>query len=194
MHMNKSIILLIFLALATTAFSQEEKKDIFCGGMFLHTGYLTNTRTTENIDGLCEGLGGQLSFFVGDNLRIGTEGYASTAKYKGDGFYKLGWGGLMFGYEFNKWKLIPVISCTIGGGSVKDLYIINANTTDNNPDNVIFRKYSVMLISPSLSFEYPLTSIIHIVTKFDYVLSLSSNNKTDYANGPRAYVGVLFNK
>jgi hypothetical protein len=148
----------LFLILFQFAGAQHSgTKVTFRGGMMLHLGYLHNARTVQTIGGTCNGIGGQLSFTLGNNFRLGTEGYASNLGYKEqDGYFKLGWGGLLLAYQFGNRKIHPVIGITLGGGKVKDMYFIQGSVTDEAIDEVIFRKYGVMLASPAVSIEYAL--------------------------------------
>ena len=193
--MKKIALLCLLFSIAFISNSQEKKTKRFIGGMLIHSGYLANSRTQDNISGICYGLGGQLSFLLGEHFRLGTEGYASNYSYpENEGYYKLGWGGLLIGYqlEAKKWK--PVLSFTIGGGKIKDLYFVSGSVSDDNIDNVRYRVFSDMLVSPSLSIEYTLKSSLSLVMRMDYIFPVFSSNFNDYAYGPRIYLGILFSK
>ena len=93
--------------------------------MLLHTGYLKNTGQTNNLSGACFGIGGQLTFTPRDHFRLGVEGYTSNISYKAqDGYFKLGWGGLLLGYQLGHKRIHAVISFTLGGGKVNDMQFI----------------------------------------------------------------------
>jgi hypothetical protein len=194
MKITLSLFLLLIPSLIINA-QQTESNVIFRGGMMLHSGYLQNNRSTQTINGACYGIGGQLSYTLDNNFRLGSEGYASNSNYGDqDGYYKLGWGGLLLGYQFNSRKIRPVISLTLGGGKVKDMFIIEGNTSDNANDVVVFRKYPVMLATPAVSVEYAIKERLSLVLKIDYLIPLFSSNYSDFAYGPRLYLGILFNR
>ncbi len=189
-----SIILILLTFLQSTA-QQKEPGTTFRGGMMLHTGYLWNTRSTETINGICSGIGGQLSYTMKNNLRFGTEGYASSIPYREqDGYYKLGWGGLLAGYQVSNKKIHPVLGITVGGGVIKDLYFVEHTTTDRETDRVVYRHYGVMLGAPSLSIEYSAKQKLTFILKLDYLFPIYSSHNEDFAFGPRVYLGILFNR
>jgi hypothetical protein len=186
-----SIILFIFLA---KGFAQE-KREHFRGGMMFHTGYLTNQLNHPEINGVCSGIGGKIVFPVFKHLRVGTEGYVSNYNYpNSEGFYKLGWGGLLGEYQFWNKRFTPVIGVTVGGGKIRDVYPVNSNIGDNNSDEVIFKVYSTLIVAPHISFEYKLSEHINLVTKADYLFYPGIDNPDYVAKGPRIYFGVLFSR
>ena len=188
--------LIILSQLTTQAQNSSELPIKFRGGMMLHTSYLGNTRTEHPLSGIGYGIGGQLSYAIGDHFRLGTQGHASNLRYKGqEGTYKLGWGGLLIGYQITYGRLHPVVGLTLGGGHIKDMYFLE--TTNLDPDGtrtIIYRNYSSMLISPSLSAEYTLKSNMTLLLKIDYIFPVFSEHKEDFASGPRLYLGILFNR
>ena len=174
---------------------QDGSKMMYRGGMMFHSGYLKTRGPSPAISGACYGIGGQLTFTPRDHFRFGAEGYASYAGHnQHEGSYKLGWGGLLAGYQFNNRKLHPVLGLTLGGGKVNDLQFIDVNTGDDEIDQVIYRKYPVMLASPALSAEYALKSKLTVVMKIDYLIPLFSSHHAGFASGPRVYLGILFNR
>jgi hypothetical protein len=169
------------------------KQELFKGGMFLHAGYLMNKLDQPEINGLCTGIGGKLTFRTGKHLRFGTEGYVSNYNYpNNEGFYKLGWGGLLGEYQFWNRQFSPVIGVTVGGGKIRDVYPVNADISDNNPDEVIFKVYSTLIVAPHISFEYKLSEHMNLVIKADYLFFPGIENPSYVARGPRFYFGVLF--
>jgi len=194
MRISLTIILLLLpFFLANT--QQDEAKIKYRGGMLFHSGYLKTEGPSPSISGACYGIGGQLTFTPRDHFRFGAEGYASYAGYRQqDGIFKLGWGGLLAGYQFNNHKLSPVLALTLGGGKVNDLQFIDVHTGDDEIDQVIYRKYPVMLASPALSAEYALKSKLSVVMKIDYLIPLFSSHQTGFASGPRVYLGIMFNR
>jgi hypothetical protein len=196
--MKMKILISVSLWLIPILFIYPQQSDTnvrFRGGMMLHSGYLKNSRSAQPVEGVCNGIGGQLSFNLGNRFRLGTEGYASNLGYRGqDGYYKLGWGGLLAGYQIGNKKLHPVLSVTLGGGKVKDLYFTGDDLSEDDTYSVIYRNYPVMLAAPAVSLEYALKSKLTLVLKLDYLIPLFSVYKNDYAFGPRLYLGILFNR
>lgn len=188
----KLFYLLLFLFLVNISFSQEHR-EMFRGGMFLHTGYVANSLDNPNVKGIVTGIGGKITFRTGEHLRIGTEGYVSNYGYgENPGQYKLGWGGLLAEYQFNENRLVPVLGITFGGGKVHDLYMLTGDFADNQPDKALYKVYASFIVTPHFSLEYRLTDSINLVTKADYVFYPGIDFIDYIAKGPRLYFGVLF--
>ena len=190
------VLLYCFLFTFPGLFSQGAGDEIrFRGGMMLHTGYVKNARTENTINGICKGLGGQLTYTIAPQLRIGTEGYASSYGYPHqEGYYRLGWGGLLIGYQTGRKRLHFVSGITIGGGTVKDLFFIGQDTAESGIQNVVYRRYSSFLVVPAASLEYTAGTRLTCVLKLDYILPFFNSHHSDYAYGPRVYFGILFNR
>jgi hypothetical protein len=173
----------------------QVKREHFRGGMFPHIGYLYNDTDATSIGGFCSGIGGKLVFPVTDHIRVGTEGYVTSYNYKqNEGFFKLGWGGLLVEYQFERRKIMPVVGVTLGGGGIKDLYPVSGSYLDNEPDEVIYKKYSSLVIAPQVSLEYSLSSHINLAVKVDYLFYPGIDYPTYIARGPRFYFGILFSR
>jgi len=182
------------MLLFSSSFAQE-RGEHFRGGMMLHAGLIGNQLENPEIKGVCTGIGGKIVFPVMKHLRIGTEGYVSNYKYsQSEGFYKLGWGGLLAEYQFLNKRLTPVAGVTIGGGKIRDLYPLTGNFTDNSADAAIYKVYSTIIIAPQVSLEYKLTSHINLACKVDYLLYPEIDYADYIARGPRLYVGILFSR
>ena len=85
--MKKAALLLLLLAFAVVL--KAQKKQLFDGGMMVHTGYLiVNILALDyKASGMSFGLGGVLRFHVGNHVRLGGEGYVSTLPQKRNGGY-----------------------------------------------------------------------------------------------------------
>jgi hypothetical protein len=174
---------------------EKEKPVVFTGGMYLHTGYVKNSGINQEINGMCSGIGGQMVFHLTEHFRLGSEGYASEYGYPGNpGFYKLGWGGLLTGYQARFNRVKPMISLTLGGGKIRDLYHVSGEVTDNIPDISVYRVYSTMLLVPAISLHYALKGKINLALKVDYTLPVFLGHTDNFAFGPRFYLGVMFSK
>lgn len=182
------------MLLLSSGFAQE-KREHFRGGMMLHSGFISNKLENPEIKGVCTGIGGKIVFPFMKHFRIGTEGYVSTYNYpKSEGFYKLGWGGLLAEYQLSDNRLTPVFGVTIGGGRIRDLYPLAGNFSDNDADVAIYKVYSTMIIAPQVSLEYKVTTHINLACKVDYLLFPGIDYPDYIARGPRLYVGVLFSR
>jgi len=189
--MRKFTVLIFLFLLSNYSFAQD--RELFRGGMFLHTGYQSNNMNFPKIDGLIFGIGGKISFRFGDNFRFGTEGYVSTYKYDmNEGNYKIGWGGLLAEYQFSNKKLNPVAGLTLGGGKVHDLFMLSGKFDDDIVDAAIYKVYTVLIASPHISLEYTVSESINLVLKTDYQFYINNNFPDYIAKGPRFYIGILF--
>lgn len=187
---KKQIVLLSLFCLLNFTIQARE---LFRGGMFLHTGYVKNQLVFPSVDGLVSGIGGKITFRTGNHWRIGTEGYVSNFGYKeNEGQYKLGWGGLLAEYQVNNKRLVPVFGITAGAGKIHDLYVLSGNFENNDEDRAIYKVYSSFMITPHVSLELRMTDSINLVLKTDYLLYPGIKFPDFVANGPRLYFGVLF--
>ena len=194
--MRKSILVFVLvIALSNIVQAGNDSTSLFTGGMLLHSGYIKNNNSSYQVDGLCFGLGGKLAFHIGNHLRLGSEGFSSNINYQNnDGYYKLGYGGLLIEYQFLPKKVTPVLGFAVGAGTIKDLYVLQGSIDDNKSDEVIYKVYSVLLVTPSLSLEYALSEKIKIALRLDYIINLTDEYQNDFASGSRIHLGVLFGK
>jgi len=194
--MIKKTGVLTLLLIPFMLFAQKnEKSKVFTGGMMLHTSYLQNADAARNLFGMGYGLGGQMSFYVSNRFRLGMEGFTSTKNRNDDlGFYKISWGGFTGAYELGQNRLHIVPAITAGGGKVKDLFFLSVDDTDRLPDEVIYLVFSDFLVYPSLTLEYSLRSKLTLLLRSDFLFPVFSENRSDFAYGPRFYVGILFNR
>jgi hypothetical protein len=188
-------IILFFLLIIFILHQNTNAQLKYQGGMLFHSGYLKIEHNNYKDYRLCHGLGGQLSFLITDHLRLGSEGYTSSLNYaENSGIYRLGWGGLLLGYQVGSKKLSPVINLTFGGGRVNDMQFVEVNTKDYEIDRIIYHKYTVMIASPSISLEYTFKSKYAAVFKIDYLIPLKSSGNDNFFCGPRFYIGLFFKR
>jgi len=177
----------------------------FSGGMMLHTGYVQsreltfynsngNVREVTQLSGAPFGIGGAVRLHFGEHLRIGSEGYVSTLTYgENKSYSSVGWGGLLVdcAWHLNSWT--PFAGGTVGGGSVKNLTLLEPTPDDFVLENTStsYRKYGFMALSPFVGVEYAMTEKMHLVIKIDYLLNLT-NWQDDFTTGPRIYFGFMF--
>ena len=200
---KKIFILLcgILLVVQTNAQDVSSKKTSFqgySGGMMLHSGYLSggavgiHSHESISLQGAPFGIGGLLRFHVGKHLRIGGEGYNSTLHYGNNKSYMtLSWGGLLVDnpWKLNKFTVFPGV--TVGGGSVKNITVVNNHPDSSIEKDAIYRKYSTLVVSPFIGMEYALSPKMHLITKIDYIVDIGGK-QSDFARGARVYLGVVF--
>lgn len=185
--------ILAVLLLVAIGVQAKRDRELFRGGMFLHTGYVRNQLDFPQVNGMVTGIGGKITFRTGTHLRFGTEGYVSNYGYKGnEGQYKLGWGGLLAEYQFNNHKIAPVFGITAGGSKVHDLYLLEGNYRDNTADNAIYKVYASFVLTPHFSLEMSVSDHINLVCKLDYVFYPGIGFPDYVGKGPRFYFGILF--
>ena len=247
MRRNILWIVLVLLPLGLVAQEQEadgksEKHSAshvftgFSGGMMLHAGYLfsddptkvfsnTGLGSSDYVKGLpksgaCFGLGGALRVHLIDHIHLGAEGFVSTMPLMGTGSnVRTGWGGALCDFYGNWGKVRPMIGMTVGGGSMKKLYVpaqdnVVQPTDPTNPAdstatiyNSSFVKTPFFFLDPYVGMEIGLTNHIALLIRIDYMLPFNIHNKGlsevgqqvkwDHfvtPSGPRLYVGVMFGK
>lgn len=234
--MRKIIVILTALLLPLCLMAQEqeaqsqtkEKKKIytgFSGGMMVHIGYAFSKSPDEMFrnssiysaankddlpkDGVTLGIGGAARVHLIDHIHLGVEGFVSTMPLmKSGSSVRAGWGGVLCDYFFTIGKVKPMLGMTIGGGSMKRLYVpSNAETTTSASStltyNASFTRTPFFFIDPYIGLEFELTKRIAIITRIDYLLPFgkkgSALDASDITwsnfvtpNGPRLYLGFMF--
>lgn len=176
----------------------------FSGGMMLHTGYVYGGRTqlydmqntaltVEEMRGMPSGLGGAIRFHFGDHWRFGSEGYSTGLNYGiNHSAISIGWGGALVDYLWGSGKFRPFTGITLGGGSVKNLTLLQDSPLDFITEQAAsYRSYPFMALCPFMGLEYSLTQKIHLICKIDYLMNVSSPQE-DFVRGPRFYLGFMF--
>ena len=177
----------------------------YSGGMMIHTGYVQGSpfsltmpdghNTVEmKMKGVPYGIGGTVKLQFGKHLRAGFEGYVTTLNYGGNGCHEsIGWGGLLADcvWMFGKWTIFA--GGTVGGGSVKNLTLLEKPDSDFLVENATtsYRKYGFVALTPFVGVEYAVLERIHLVLKTDGLFNVS-NFQPDFVTGPRIYFGVMF--
>jgi hypothetical protein len=200
-------LLLIWVFFSTNIFAQTPEKCFkysgFSGGMMLHLGYVQSKNFTltgaDNfskqlkLSGLAWGIGGQVRLHFRNNWRVGTEGYVTEHKYSNNSYISVGWGGILADYIWNLGKFMPFAGCTFGGGSQKNVTILEAIDNDFvlEKNNVSFRKFGFLCMAPFVGTEIALNKKIHLMLKVDYITNFS-NPQPDFVTGPRFYFGFMF--
>ena len=199
MKMKKLYLSLMacFFVLAVSA--QSFRYQGFSGGMMLHAGYVQSKSSQAYFEGyqsLCQGVGGAARVHLGKYLRLGGEGYVSSANYDANESYvSLGWGGVLadVALPLKKWTLYA--GGSFGGGSVQHLQRNRPLENDFIPDlSSNYRHYATMLLTPYVGVEYALNDGIHLTAKIDYAMPMAKDKQSicDFPLGPRLYIGFLF--
>lgn len=188
--------------------SEPRKYKIFTGcsgGMMVHTGWVSGAETVftrpdgsstspMRMSGAPFGIGGAAKVHLWNYLRVGTEGYVSHLNYDRNGSNEsVGWGGFLVEGMLPLGRWFPFAGVTVGGGSVKNVTVLEPTISDFLLDNgtTSYRKYSFMALTPYIGVEFALTTKVHIVLKADCLLDLSSR-QSDFPLGPRLYLGFMF--
>ena len=182
----------------------------FSGGMMLHTGYLfgqdknapfsADGRSTSP-QGALFGIGGALRVHLWKYLRAGFEGFVSTMPsgltdchdiLKPGSYVRTGCGGILADCCWRMDKMWPYIGGTIGGGSLKGLYIVEGDQNSWTKDaNSTFHKQAFFYVTPYVGCDYCLTRKVHITFRLDWMLAFHKNELV-LPTGPRLYFGFMF--
>ncbi len=202
-----AVAIVLFL-LPQSAFADEKTSENrifhgFSGGMMLHTGYLfgENVQAPCNPQGATFGIGGALRVHLWNHLRVGSEGYMSSMPssatdchdvlQKGS-YMRYGWGGVLADAYWRTPKAWPYIGATVGGGSVKSLYIVEGDQSDWQQEaKTVFNKRAFGFVSPFVGCDYLLTERVHLTFKVDWLLAFNGDGLV-MPTGFRAYFGFMF--
>ena len=204
---------------------KEHKKVFtgFSGGMMLHGGYafsstpdelFRNSSLSETTikdlprDGFTLGLGGTLRLHLVDHIHLGGEGHVSMMPLMKSGTsIRSGWGGAMCDFYATLGIVRPLVGLSIGGGSIKRLYVpedAEATVTGDNKMvyNASYTKTPFFYLDPYVGLEI-LLGKISLYFRVDYMLPFGKSDeglmKTSMSwsnfitpSGPRVYIGCLF--
>lgn len=193
--MRRIVLIIICLALAMSAPAQEKKiLNGFDGGMMVHTGYLSGMLDAMGYQakGAPMGIGGVIHLHLGDHIRIGTEGYMSTLRQRGNGSYlKYGWGGLLADYYTVLGRFQPYAGLTLGGGAMTTLLMFEEPASAWAPiGDTRYHKQGFLAIDPFAGCDFIVAGPMHLTLKVDYLCALSDAKLLPH--GPRIYIGFLF--
>ena len=202
----------------------------FSGGMMLHSGYLfsdspekifsnSGLGSAEYVKGLpqsgfCYGLGGSLRMHLVNHIHLGAEGFVSTMPIMRTGSnIRAGWGGVLCDGYLNLGKFRPLLGLTIGGGTMKRLFVPDQDknvyyytASDSTHYNASYTRTPFFFIDPYIGFEVDLNSHMALMIRIDYMLPFGKTGselvKTEESakwkdafmtpTGPRLYVGIMF--
>jgi hypothetical protein len=191
----KFITWIIFcLLFSLTAYTQEQNKNIYSGGMLiLQPGYVYAENGHQQIRDHNFGLGGMLRFYLFRNLTVGVFGGTQKTSYDSsnskNSSISIGYGGPMVGFTKKSGKFRYTAAFFAGPGTIRNLHI--ESQKDNFLDEAYFYKKSTLVYSPLLSLDYALTQRLVITMQGAFLMSTFSE-KPFY--NPVLQVGVLFNR
>ena len=227
------ILVLVLLPLCLNAQEQSgrtargnEVYTGFSGGMMLHGGYLfadspdkifsnTGLGSAKYVmglpkDGFCYGLGGTLRVHLLNHIHVGAEGFVSTLPLMKTGSnVRTGWGGALIDFYMNWGRVRPLIGATIGGGTMKRLYVPKQEEGKDYADedetkyNASYTKTPFFFVDPYIGTEIGFGNHIALLIRIDYMLPFGDSqsklvetskawDKFMSPSGPRLYVGVMF--
>ena len=204
----------------------------FSGGILLHGGYLfsddptkvfsnTGLGSFEYVKGLRKsgfayGVGGMLRIHFINHFHLGAEGHVSTMPLMSTGSnVRTGWAGAFADFYGNWGKVRPMVGLSVGGGSMKRLYVPDQNPVETpgateeeaTTYNSSYVKTPFFYMDPFVGMEIGLTPHIALMIRIDYMLPFGRTNSNlttlgkdvTWSNfmtpsGPRLYLGVVLGK
>lgn len=177
----------------------------FSGGMMLHAGWAAGGRMSlttpsgavaggQDVRGVPVGIGGSVKLHLGDHLRVGTEGYGTYLSYGGGtgSRISIGWAGALVDWQWHAGKLHPFAGVTIGGGVLRNNTLLDHAYEDFVLEqNMSYRKYSFMAVTPFVGLEVEIGSRVRLAFKADWLIN-ASRYRPDFPSGIRLYVGFIF--
>ena len=193
MKAKLSLLGILILLCSIPAISQNEKDNIYSGGMLLlQPGYAFTENRHQEIQDPSLGVGGILRFYFHKHLTVGIYGGTQRVNYNSsnseNSYLNLGYGGPFLGFTQKKGKIRYTLSAFVGGGTVKNLHI--ENQSDNLLSEAYLYKNSTLIISPILSLDYALTQRLNLTFQTVCLSGKFDGDKTLY--NPVFQIGVLF--
>lgn len=200
-------LFIIGIILAPSASAQTASSGVyqgFSGGMMVHGGYLGGTTPAPKCNewrGATTGIGGAARVNLWQHLRVGAEGFVSTmpsgmsnlsGTLANGSYLSSAWGGILADACWRREKVWPYVGATVGGGSLKSLYIYEGNEHDWQPETTaLFNKQSFVFVDPFVGMDYCMTDKVHLTFRLDYLLAVHSGAIVQ-PTGPRFYLGFMF--
>jgi len=193
--MKRIISVLVFIFIASIAFSQNASKSMYSGGMLvLQPGYIITENNHQKITNTNLGIGGILRFYFYDYFTAGIYGGTQKTNYTStnskNSFINLGYGGPFFGFSHKIGKFRYTASAFVGFGKIKNLHIESQN--NNLLSDAYLYKNSTVVFSPLLSLDYEMTQRISLTLQA-VCLTAAVNSEYSLYN-PTLQIGILFNR
>jgi hypothetical protein len=188
----KKIIFMLLILLTIPAFSQNQNKSIYSGGMlFLQPGYSIAKTQHKDINSHCWGVGGIVRIYFHKYFTAGIYGGTQKTNYNTtnseNSYLTLGYGGGFVGLSHKKGKYRYTVSGFIGGGAFKNLHIDSEN--NNILTEAYLYKSSSIIVSPILSVDYSLTERLQLTCQA--ICLYGKYNDNPFYN-PFLQLGILF--
>ncbi len=187
--------LLVLCIIPVIAFSQEDKKNIYSGGMlYFQPGYTITQNEHQKIEDIGFGLGGILRFYFFDYFTAGICGGTQRTNYStsksDDSYFNLGYGGAFAGISIRKGRLRYTAAAFVANGTIKNLHI---EDIDNNYlKDSYFYKHKTIILSPMLSLDFLATE--RLALNFQAVFFMAKYNSDQTLYNPIFQLGILFNR
>lgn len=190
----RNIVFICFLFISSIGISSgsDAAKNIYSGGMHIfQPSYVSFNNSIDNITTYGTGIGGIMRFYLWRNFAAGFYGGRHTAEYDTDGsensYISLGQGGAFLGLTHRSGKFRYNLSMGVGGGTIKNLHIINQQ--GNTLSDAYFFKKSTMVFLPFASLDYALSRRFLLTVQGSYFMADNMNYQA-----PTLQIGLLFNR
>ena len=192
--MKIHVMSLLFLLITMHVFSQNNKSNLYSGGMlFYQPGYTTTSTDYQTLKNNSNSIGGILRFYISDYFTAGIYGGSQRTKYITEGsdnsYISLGYGGPFAGVSHKSGKFRYTLSVFAGMGSVKNLHV--QSQSENKLTDAYLTKYPALVYSPILSVDYALNSKISFTLQGVYLIA---NYDNKFLYNPTLQFGILFNR
>lgn len=196
----------------------------FSSGLTIHGGYLfsdspdklfsNNGLGSEDYvkglprSGVCMGIGAMFRVHFLDHIHLGVETNISTMPLMRTGSNLRNiWGGAHCDFYTTWGKVRPLIGMTVGGGTIKRLFVPEKAQIVTTPDSTVYNaSYTstpYFLLDPYAGLEILLgkSKSMALLIRIDYMLQFGTANgiakDVNWSNfitpsGPRLYIGLLF--
>lgn len=193
--MKKVLLAFILHFIVSVSFAQEERKNIYSGGMLiLQPGFTMADNNLQSIEDMSNGIGGILRFYLFKHFTAGIYGGTQRTGYKSQNSQNsnisLGYGGPFVGFSHKSGRFRYTASAFAGMGTVRNLHIENQN--GNELSDAYLYKHSAFVISPILSLDYALTQ--RLMLTFQSVYLIARYDRDKLLQNPTLQVGLLFNR
>lgn len=193
--MKRVVAIIILNITFNLAFAQDEKPNIYSGGMLiLQPGITTTTNNHQDIRDTSFGLGGILRFYLFNHFTTGIYGGTQRTGYQSSNSdnsnISLGYGGPFVGYSQKIGRFRLTASAFMGMGTIRNLHIESQNV--NTLSDAHLYKYSAIVISPIISADFAVTQRLLLTVQGVYLNAHYNRGKR--LQNPTLQIGILFNR
>jgi hypothetical protein len=193
--MKRIVFVSLLILVAFSSFAQNEKSNIYSGGMLiLQPGFTFTSNNHQDINDLSFGLGGILRFYFFNYFTAGVYGGTQRTSYSSansqSSNISLGYGGPFIGFSHKSGRFRYTFSAFAGMGTVRNLHVENQN--GNELTDAFLYKHSAFVMSPIISLDFALTQRLMLTFQTVYLVAKFDNNKA--IQNPTIQLGILFNR